>query len=105
MNARALGLTLLLAVGIVPAAAAQERPADPPLVRMRDGHGSDLLFRVNPLTFRLLSRPIRTFRSGSDMALTADGRLMAYVIDVRDGRTVHKVHTSSRIPFLLTPRS
>jgi hypothetical protein len=28
-----------------------------------------------------------------------------HVIDLRDGRTVNEVHTSRRIPFLLTPAS
>jgi hypothetical protein len=27
------------------------------------------------------------------------------VIDLRSGRTLNEVHTSRRIPFLLTPRS
>jgi hypothetical protein len=91
MKARTLGLTLLMAVGIAPAAAAQERPADAPLVRMRDGHGSDLLFQVHPRTLRPLSRPIRTFRSGADLALSADGRELAYTDGSRGRSRIHFV--------------
>jgi hypothetical protein len=91
MRPAALALALLSAASLAPAAAAQERPANSPLVRMRDGHGSDLLFRVHPRTLRPLSRPIRTFRSGSDMALTADGRRMAYTGGWRAGSSIHFV--------------
>jgi hypothetical protein len=91
MRPAALALALLSSASLAPAAAAQERPANSPLVRMRDGHGSDLLFRVHPRTLRPLSRPIRTFRSGSDMALTADGRWMAYTGGWRAGSTIHFV--------------
>ena len=91
MKPAACAAALLISTLGVPAAAAQEPPADAPLVRMRDGHGSDLLFRVHPRTLRPLSRPIRTFRSGSDMALTADGRRMAYKGGWRAGSSIHFV--------------
>jgi hypothetical protein len=91
MRSAAPALALLISTLVAPGAAAQERPADTPLVRMRDGHGSDLLFRVHPRTLRPLSRPIRTFRSGADMALTADGRRMAYTGGYRAGSTIHFV--------------
>jgi hypothetical protein len=31
---------------------------------MKDGHGSDLLFRLNPQTLQQVGRPIRAFRGG-----------------------------------------
>ena len=91
MRPAALALALLVAASFAPPAMGQERPADAPLVRMRDGHGSDLLFRVHPRTLRPLSRPIRTFRSGAGMALSSDGRQLAYTAGWRAGSRIHFV--------------
>lgn len=49
-----------------------------PLLRMRDGHGSDLLFRLNPRTLKQVGRPIRTFRGGSDLSVSPDGSRLAF---------------------------
>jgi hypothetical protein len=82
-----LGLILLTAaVAPVPTAAAQEIPADAPLVRMRDGRGSDLLFRVNPRTLQEVGRPIRTFRGGSDLKISPDGTMLAFADSSSGGR-------------------
>ena len=58
---------------------------------MRDGHGSDLLFQVHPRTLRPLSRPIRTFRTAADMALSADGRLLAHTFGAEARSLIHLV--------------
>jgi hypothetical protein len=101
MRPAAFALALLISMCAVPAAAAQERPADAPLVRMRDGHGSDLLFRVHPR-----GKEIAMLGSRGDLVYTWVRRTRTlHVIDVRDGRTVNEVHTSRRIPNLLAPRS
>jgi hypothetical protein len=52
---------------------------------------------------------------GQDIATVGSGGHLLYawvrrtrtlhVIDLRDGRTVNEVHTTRRIPFLLTPAS
>jgi hypothetical protein len=69
---------------LVPALSAPALPAGggspdgPPLVRLRDGHGSDLLFRVNPRTLQPVGRPIRTFRGGSDLRISPDGTRLAF---------------------------
>lgn len=91
MKTATLALALLISTLVAPAAAAQERPADAPLVRMRDGHGSDLLFRVHPRTLRPLSPPIRTFRSGAGLALSPDGRMLAYSDGSRARGRIHFV--------------
>jgi hypothetical protein len=78
MRLRLLGLVLGAAVLAPPAAAAQGTSADTPLLRMRDGHGSDLLFRLNPRTLQQVGRPIRTFRGGSDLKLSPDGSRLAF---------------------------
>ncbi len=78
MRPKLLGLVLLVAAGVAAPAEAQESPADAPLVRMRDGHGSDLLFRVNPRTLQEVGRPIRTFRVGSDLKISPDGTRLAF---------------------------
>jgi hypothetical protein len=91
MRSRSVVLSLLIAVCLTPAAGAQERPTSAPLVRMRDGHGSDLLFRVHPRTLRQLSRPIRTFRNAADLALSADGRLLAHTDGSRARSRIHFV--------------
>jgi hypothetical protein len=79
MKAKTLGLALLVALCAAPSAGAQTGPpADAPLVRMRDGHGSDLLFRLNPRTLQEVGRPIRTFRGGSDLRISPDGTMLAF---------------------------
>ncbi len=78
MKPKLLGLVLLIATGVAAPAAAQESSADAPLVRMRDGHGSDLLFRVNPRTLQEVGRPIRTFVGGSDLKVSPDGSRLAF---------------------------
>lgn len=84
MRLKALA-SVALAAGLVavPSTPAQDTPADAPLVRMRDGHGSDLLFRVNPRTLRQVGRPIRTFRGGTDLKVSPDGSRLAFA----DGAT------------------
>ena len=47
-------------------------------MRMRDGHGSDLLFRLNPRTLQQVGRPIRTFRVGAGLGFSPDNRRIAY---------------------------
>lgn len=78
MKPTLLAATLFALAALPGLAAAQESPADAPLVRMRDGHGSDLLFRVNPRTLQQVGRPIRTFRGGSDLSVSPDGRRLAF---------------------------
>ena len=78
MKRKTLGLALLVALAIAPAPGAQADSVAEPLLRMRDGHGSDLLFRVHPRTLRPLAPPIRTFRSLSGLAFSPDGRTLAY---------------------------
>ena len=91
MRPAAPAIALLISTLVAPVAAAQERPADAPLVRMRDGHRSDLLFRVHPRTLRPLSRPIRTFRTAADIALSADGRLLAHTYGAEARSLIHFV--------------
>jgi hypothetical protein len=88
MRLKAVGLTLLLATLVAPAAGAQDN-SGVPLVRMRDGHGSDLLFRVDPMTLKPNARPIRTFRSGAGLAFSPDGTRIAYTGGWRAGSTIH----------------
>jgi hypothetical protein len=81
MRVAALALALLIAAcaaATLGAPASAGGAADMPLLRLRDGHGSDLLFRVDPRTLRPLSRPIRTFRNGYSLAFSPDGRFLAY---------------------------
>ena len=73
-----LGLLALLALAVLAPAAAQGADAGVPLVRMRDGHGSDLLFRLNPRTLQQVGRPIRTFRNGAGLGFSPDGTRIAY---------------------------
>ena len=89
--------TLVLAVGVAaaPPTSAQAAPAGTPLVRMRDGHGSDLLFRLDPRTLQHVGRPIRTFRGGSDLKLSPDGSRLAFA-DPWQGRS----HRNARIHFV-----
>src|SRR5215212_8858711 len=73
-------LSILLAAALAApgVAAGGEGAAEPPLVRMRDGHGSDLLFRLNPRTLEQVGRPIRTFRGGSDLKISPGGSRLAF---------------------------
>jgi hypothetical protein len=86
---------LLIAAVLAPPAGAQETPADAPLVRMRDGHGSDLLFRLNPRTLQQVGRPIRTFRGGSGLSVSPDGTRLAFANpwrrSARRGARIHFV--------------
>jgi hypothetical protein len=79
-SVRSITLTsiLLVALALACPAAAQETPSDVPLVRMRDGHGSDLLFRLDPRTLQAIGRPIRTFRNGAGLGFSPDGSTIAY---------------------------
>jgi hypothetical protein len=78
MRLRTLVPILLAAMAIPHGASAQGTAGDVPLVRMRDGHGSDLLFKLNPRTLQEVRRPIRTFRGGSDLKLSPDGTRLAF---------------------------
>jgi hypothetical protein len=79
MRPIALVSILLAAAVITPGqGAAQESRGGQPLVRMRDGDGSDLLFRLNPRTLQQVGRPIRTFRGGSDLTISPDGSRLAF---------------------------
>src|SRR5215204_1951736 len=78
MRPTAVLLALLLSASFAPAVGARGTPANVPLVRMRDGHGSDLLFRLNPRTLQEVGRPIRTFRGGSDLKVSPDGTRLAF---------------------------
>ena len=84
----------LLAVGafaaLVPASA-RATDAGVPLVRMRDGHGSDLLFRLNPRTLQQLGRPIRTFPGGSDLRISPDGSRLAFADSFQRRSRIHFV--------------
>lgn len=85
MRPAAAVLALLIPGSLAPAAAAQGPPADVPLVRMRDGRGSDLLFRLNPQTLQQVARPIRTFRGGSGLSILRDGSRLAFANPWRRG--------------------
>jgi hypothetical protein len=97
MRLKSLGLALLLALLAVPPATAQDTPADTPLVRMRDGHGSDLLFRLDPRTLQQVGRPIRTFRGGSDLRVSPDGGRLAFADPWQRSRSGGR---SARIHFV-----
>ena len=71
-------LAALVALAVAAPAAAQRGGTDTPLVRVRDGHGSDLLFRLNPRTLQQVGRPIRTFRSAAGLGFSPDGSRIAY---------------------------
>jgi hypothetical protein len=73
-----LPLVALLGLAALAPAAGQAAGADVPLVRVRDGHGSDLLFRLNPRTLQQVGRPIRTFRNGAGLGFSPDGTRIAY---------------------------
>ena len=74
--------TALAAAALISAALAGAPPAQAggtdPLYRLRDGVGSDLIFRVDPLTLQPLGRPIRTFKGAYDIAFSPGGRRLAY---------------------------
>ncbi len=91
MKLRTLALTLLAASALPPAPAAAT-PADVPLVRIRDGHGSDLLFRLNPRTLQQVGRPIRTFRGGSDLRVSPGGSRLAFADPSQRGRRGARIH-------------
>jgi hypothetical protein len=78
MRLRALALVLFAAAAAAPWAPAQETEGDVPLVRMRSGQESGLLFRVDPATLREAGRPIRTFPAGYALALSPDGTRLAF---------------------------
>ena len=86
---------MLVALTVPASAAAPETSADAPLVRMRDGHGSDLLFRLNPRTLEQVGRPIRTFTGGSDLRVSPDGSTLAFANpwrrSARKGARIHFV--------------
>ena len=99
MKPKLLAAVLLVATGAAAPAAAQESPADTPLVRMRDGHGSDLLFRLNPRTLQQVGRPIRTFRGGSDLRVSPDGSRLAFADPARRS-TRREARRPARIHFV-----
>jgi hypothetical protein len=93
MRPAAIASALLISMCVAPAAAAQDSATDVPLVRMRDGHGSDLLFRLNPKTLQQVGRPIRTFRGGSGLSISPDGSRLAFADPWRrDGRRDARIH-------------
>jgi hypothetical protein len=92
MKPKLLALALLALAGLPAPAAAQESSADAPLIRMRDGHGSDLLFRLNPRTLQQVGRPIRTFRGGSGLDISADGSRLAFADGARRGGRGARIH-------------
>jgi hypothetical protein len=83
-------LALLVLVALVPDTA-RAADAGVPLVRMRDGHGSDLLFRLNPRTLQQIGRPIRTFRGGSDLRISPDGSRLAFADGSEQRSRIHFV--------------
>jgi hypothetical protein len=83
-------LALVALVALVPATA-RATDAGVPLVRMRDGHGSDLLFRLNPRTLQQVGPPIRTFRGGSDLRISPDGTRLAFADSFQRRSRIHFV--------------
>jgi hypothetical protein len=85
--------TKLVSTLVAAATLAGAAPAmgDAPMVRMRDGHGSDLLFRVNPVTLEQVGRPIRTFRNGASLGYSPDGTRIAYTDATRRRARIHFV--------------
>jgi hypothetical protein len=84
----------LLALGALAAlvpASAGAADSDVPLVRIRDGHGSDLLFRLNPRTLQQVGRPIRTFRNAAGIGFSPDHRRIAYSGSSRGRSGIHFV--------------
>ena len=86
-----LGSILLAALVLASPVTAQETPSDLPLVRMRDGHGSDLLFRLDPRTLHSVGRPIRTFRNAHGLGFSPDGTRIAYTDGTRARPRIHFV--------------
>ena len=91
MRSVTLGLLALVALFALVPATARATDAGVPLVRMRDGHGSDLLFRLNPHTLQQVGRPIRTFRGGSDLRISPDGSRLAFGDGSRRRSRIHFV--------------
>jgi hypothetical protein len=94
-----LGLVVLIALVMASPAAAQGTSAEVPLVRMRDGHGSDLLFRVDPRTLQQVGRPIRTFRNGTGLSISSDGTMLAFADGAHPRHPRHRRRTA-RIHFV-----
>ena len=93
MRPLVLALAVFIALAVAGSAAAQETSADAPLVRMRGGHGSHLLFRLNPRTLQQVGRPIRTFVGGSGLSISRDGSRLAFADPWRRGaRSGARIH-------------
>ena len=101
MRLKALASIALVAgfVAVSPGAAAQDAPDGTPLVRMRNGHGSDLLFRLNPRTLQQVGRPIRTFRNGTGLAISPDRSRLAFA-DGAQRRSDRARRRTARIHFV-----
>jgi hypothetical protein len=84
-------LVALLGLAALAPAAGQAAGADVPLVRVRDGHGSDLLFRLSPRTLQQVGRPIRTFRNAAGLAFSPDRGRMVYSGGGRGRSGIHFV--------------
>jgi hypothetical protein len=100
MRLKALTLVALMtaAAAVAPQAPAQDTSADVPLIRMRDGHHSDLLFRLNPRTLQQVGRPIRTFRGGTGLSISLDGTRLAFADGAQ--RLGRRRARSARIHFV-----
>src|SRR5919107_2546574 len=107
MRLISIALAALITATLAPVARAQETGAASPLVRMRDGHGSDLLFRLNERTLQEVGRPIRTYRNGSGLGYSHDGTRIAYAgggrrfsgiqfVDLAGWRTLGKMRIGRR---------
>jgi hypothetical protein len=94
-----LGLVVLTALVVASPAAAQGTNMEVPLVRMRDGHGSDLLFRLDPRTLRQVGPPIRTFRNGTGLSISSDGTRLAFADGAHPRHPRHRRRTA-RIHFV-----
>lgn len=92
-SVRSITLASILIAALGPAfpATAQGTPSNVPLVRMSDGHGSDLLFRLDPRTLQPVGRPIRTFRNGAHLGVSSDGTRIAFTDGPRARSRIHFV--------------